>query len=761
MVIQVITIFETVPDQTIEEHLVHSQFLIEMLRLNNDKKLIDQSTEELNSSSGSKDIDNDISVGSNEFSDTKSMSDVHDNDSEIILKLFMEQRKRKILRFLKNKNDTFIKPKIKSVSNNSKKFTLNHNVKPKTASSTELLSTKLQTTKVKNRKTRSNIQKKQFKPVIIIKEKNLDVLKDVDKKKKQNQNKCCSQSTSTKHETELPISNVELKPTPIPTIDKKDPEPPQPVIKTLEDQSIKELNSSSGSKDIDDDISVGSNEISDTKSMSDVHDNDIEIILKLFMIKQERKIRQFLKNKNDTLIKSKIKSVSNNSEKFTLNHNVKPKTASSTELLSTKLQTTKVKNRKTRSNIQKKQFKPVIIIKEKNLDVLKDVDKKKKQNQNKCCSQSTSTKHETELPISNVELKPTPIPTIDKKDPEPPQPVIKTLKEQLIEELNNSSGSEDIDDDISVGSNEISDTKSMSDVHDNDIEIILKLFMIKQERKIRQFLKNKNDTLIKSKIKSVSNNSEKFTLNHNVKPKTASSTELLSTKLQTTKVKNRKTRSNIQKKQFKPVIIIKEKNLDVLKDVDKKKNKTRTSVALNQLQPNIKVNIQAELPISNVELKPTPIPTIDKKDPEPPQPVIKTLKDQLIEELNNSSGSEDIDDDISVGSNEFSVTYSMSDIHDNDSSNLIPIGRYLLYRSRNNSSAKKTRVHIAQNFDILVKACSNLKTNRYKSTKPIILLAAKKECRLLKSLESKLIKKKKLLHKANAILKNRGTELTE
>ncbi|KAE9533249.1 hypothetical protein AGLY_009290 [Aphis glycines] len=655
--------------------------LIEMLRLNNDKKLIDQSTEELNSSSGSKDIDNDISVGSNEFSDTKSMSDVHDNDSEIILKLFMEQRKRKILRFLKNKNDTFIKPKIKSVSNNSKKFTLNHNVKPKTASSTELLSTKLQTTKVKNRKTRSNIQKKQFKPVIIIKEKNLDVLKDVDKKKNKTRTSVAlnqlQPNMKVNIQAELPISNVELKPTPIPTIDKKDPEPPQPVIKTLEDQSIKELNSSSGSKDIDDDISVGSNEISDTKSMSDVHDNDIEIILKLFMIKQERKIRQFLKNKNDTLIKSKIKSVSNNSEKFTLNHNVKPKTASSTELLSTKLQTTKVKNRKTRSNIQKKQFKPVIIIKEKNLDVLKDVDKKKNKTRTSVAlnqlQPNIKVNIQAELPISNVELKPTPIPTIDKKDPEPPQPVIKTLKEQLIEELNNSSGSEDIDDDISVGSNEFSDTKSMSGIHENDCEI-MRLFMKQRKRKILRFLKNKNDKFIKPKIKSVSNNSEKFTLNHNVKPKTASSTELLSTKLQTTKVKNRKTRSNIQKKQFKPVIIIKEKNLDVLKDVDKKKNKTRTSVALNQLQPNIKVNIQAELPISNVELKPTPIPTIDKKDPEPPQPVIKTLKDQLIEELNNSSGSEDIDDDISVGSNEFSVTYSMSDIHDNDSSNLIPIG---------------------------------------------------------------------------------------
>jgi len=198
-------------------------------------------------------------------------------------------------------------------------------------------------------------------------------------------------------------------------------------------------------------------------------------------------------------------------------------------------------------------------------------------------------------------------------------------------------------------------------------------------QKLLQCLEKSNDTILKPKIKLVSNNLEKFNLNHNVKPKIASSTELINSKLKPTKVTNHRTRSTVQQKQFKPVITTKEKNLEVLKNVDIKKYKTRSSVTLNQLQPNIKVNIKAELPISNVDLKPTPIPINEKKDPEPPEPIIKKLKEQLIEELyNSSSSSEDIDDNISVGSNEDWNDYfdsnSMSEVYDNDSSNSIPVG---------------------------------------------------------------------------------------
>ncbi|XP_050062134.1 uncharacterized protein LOC114122077 [Aphis gossypii] len=350
----------------------------------------------------------------------------------------------------------------------------------------------------------------------------------------------------------------------------------------------------------------------------------------------------------------------------------------------------------------------------------------------------------------------------------------------------------------------------------NDSKIQMRLNIQRHRQKLLQCLENSNDTFLKPKIKSVSNNLEKFTLNHNVEPKTAFSTELLSSKLEPTKVTNRKTRSYVQKKQLKSVIAIKEKNLDVLKDVDKKKKKTRTSVTLNQLQPNIKVNIQAKLPISNVKLKPTPICTIDKKDPEPPQPVIKKLKDLLIEELNNSSGSEDIDDDISVGSNEFSVTYSMSDVHDNDSSNLIPVGvekhyehkqppdsdeskkdsscyscdsdiaqsdnnhpatrkksltrnsrepckRFKTSRDRNthNTIEQESRKHVSLGFVILRENLSYLRTNRRIASKLSILLAAKKECKLLRHFESRLIEEKKLLQKANYIFKKRIAELTE
>lgn len=360
-----------------------------------------------------------------------------------------------------------------------------------------------------------------------------------------------------------------------------------------------------------------------------------------------------------------------------------------------------------------------------------------------------------------------------------------------------------------------------------DSKVQMRLNIKLHRQKLLQCLEKSNDTVLKPKIKLVSNNLEKFNLNHNVKPKITSSTELINSKLEPTKVTNHKTRSTVQRKQFKPVIITKEKNL--LTNVDIKNYKTRSSITLNQLQPNIKVNIKAELPISNVELKQTPIPIIEKKDPEPPEPIFKKLKEQLIEELyNSSSSSEDIDDNISVGSNEdwndFFDSNSMSDVYDNDSSNSIPVGvnkyehekpdnkkskkdssyyscdsdiaqsdsKYPATRKRtrtrkmvnltnsqrksnspkkrfrkpqdrtiHNAKERACRERIAQKFDILRKSCSYLNTNRRVPSKHSILLAAKKECDLLKHFENKLVAEKKVWRKANDILKNRIAKLTE
>ncbi|KAE9543247.1 hypothetical protein AGLY_003158 [Aphis glycines] len=356
----------------------------------------------------------------------------------------------------------------------------------------------------------------------------------------------------------------------------------------------------------------------------------------------------------------------------------------------------------------------------------------------------------------------------------------------------------------------------------DDSKVQMRLNIKLHRQKLLQCLEKSNDTVLKPKIKLVSNNLEKFNLNHNVKPKIAPSTELINSKLEPTKVTNHRTRSTVQQKQLKPVITTKEKNVDI------KKHKTRSSVTLNQLKPNIKVNIKAELPISNVELKPTPIPIIEKKDPESPEPIIKKLKEQLIEELyNSSSSSEDIDDNISVGSNEdwndFFDSNSTSDVYDNDSSNSIPVGvnkyehekpdnkksikdssyysndsvitqsdsKYPVTRKRtrsrrmvlltnsqhksnspkkrfrkpqdrtiHNAKERACRERIAQKFDILRKSCSYLNTNRRVPSKHSILLAAKKECDLLKHFESKLVAEKKVWRKANDVLKNKIAKLT-
>jgi hypothetical protein len=155
----------------------------------------------------------------------------------------------------------------------------------------------------------------------------------------------------------------------------------------------------------------------------------------------------------------------------------------------------------------------------------------------------------------------------------------------------------------------------------NHSKIRMRLNIQRHRQKLLQYLQNSGDTILKPKIKLVSNSLKKNIFKHDVKPKIALSTELLNRKLKPTKISN---------------------------------HKTRSTDTLDQLQPNIKVNVEAELPSSNIELKQKSISNNEIIDPhDPPEPIIKKLKEQLIEELyNSSSESEDIDDNISVGSNE-------------------------------------------------------------------------------------------------------------
>ncbi|XP_060846006.1 uncharacterized protein LOC132925648 [Rhopalosiphum padi] len=289
----------------------------------------------------------------------------------------------------------------------------------------------------------------------------------------------------------------------------------------------------------------------------------------------------------------------------------------------------------------------------------------------------------------------------------------------------------------------------------NQSKIKMRLNIQRHRQKLLQYLQNSGDTILKPKIKLVSNSLEKIIFKHDVKPKIALSTELLNRKLKPTKIRN---------------------------------HKTISTDTLDQLQPNIKVNVEAELPSSNIELKQRSISNNEIIDPlDPPKPMIKKLKEQLIEELyNSSSESEDIDDDISVGSNE-----NWSEIPDEavkyyeqeqpvDEKNK---GLYSYYlnsskknqtrksqhksnksdqrfrkphdRSLHNAKERACREEIAKKFDILRKYCSYLNSNRRVPSKHSILLAAKKECDLLKHFENKLIAEKKELCKANNLLKER------
>ncbi|XP_060845297.1 GATOR complex protein WDR24-like [Rhopalosiphum padi] len=285
----------------------------------------------------------------------------------------------------------------------------------------------------------------------------------------------------------------------------------------------------------------------------------------------------------------------------------------------------------------------------------------------------------------------------------------------------------------------------------NQSKIKMRLNIQRHRQKLLQCLQNSGDTILKPKIKLVSNSLEKIIFKHNVKPKIALSTELLNRNIKPTKIRN---------------------------------HKTISTDTLDQLQPNIKVNVEAELPSSNIELKQKSISNNEIIDPlDPPKPMIKNLKEQLIEELNNSSSeSEDTDDNISVGSNEnwseIFQTDNKSNVYNNVNRNSIPDEAvkyyeqeqpvnekskeqysYYLNSSKKNQTRKSqhksnksdqkfrkpherflhnakeraSREEIAKKFDILRKYCSYLNSNRRVPSKHSILLAAKKEVRFVKT----------------------------
>jgi len=78
-----------------------------------------------------------------------------------------------------------------------------------------------------------------------------------------------------------------------------------------------------------------------------------------------------------------------------------------------------------------------------------------------------------------------------------------------------------------------------------------------------------------------------------------------------------------------------------------------------------------------------------------------------------------------------------------------------LDRSLHNAKERACRESIAKKFAILRKSCSYLNSNRRVPSKHSILLAAKKECDLLKLFEKKMLAEKKILRKTNDILKKR------
>ncbi|KAL4152673.1 hypothetical protein QTP88_000506 [Uroleucon formosanum] len=299
----------------------------------------------------------------------------------------------------------------------------------------------------------------------------------------------------------------------------------------------------------------------------------------------------------------------------------------------------------------------------------------------------------------------------------------------------------------------------------NDSKIQMRLNIKRHRQKLLQCLENTNDTFLKPKIKLISNDLEKFNLNHNVK------------------------------------------------------RKTRSSIPVNQLQPNVRVNKQYE-PLSNVELKLEPSPNIKIKKSEPPSVTLKKLKEQLIEEqcyssssdeieLCYSSSSEENDDNISVGNNEdWNEHFQTHNENDSDNSSIIEVKyngqeqpanykskekymdmdkdmdsssdddnpvldiNYSPSRKRSivipkkhqikvkpskprlrkckdkaihNAKERACRSRLAQRFQYLSNYCSYVNSNRRVPSKVSILLAAKKECGLLLHFNNKIIAEKKWL----------------
>ncbi|XP_060857642.1 uncharacterized protein LOC132935187 [Metopolophium dirhodum] len=284
----------------------------------------------------------------------------------------------------------------------------------------------------------------------------------------------------------------------------------------------------------------------------------------------------------------------------------------------------------------------------------------------------------------------------------------------------------------------------------DDSKIQMRLNIKQHRQKLLQYLENTNDTVLKPKIKLISNDIEKSNLNHNVK------------------------------------------------------RRTRSSITVKQLQPNVKVKIKEE-PLSNFELKLEPLPNIEIKDPEPSPVIIKKLKEQLIEEeLYYSSSSEEIGNNISVGNTE---NFQSHNDNDSNNSSIIEVVKYdgeeqlandkskkkcMYYncnsdnslldinyplttkrkimilkknvrksedRDKHNAKERECRKLVAKKFQTLRKCCSYLNTNIRRPSKLSILLAAKKECDLLRHNGKKMEAEKIYWLKANKILKNRINEL--
>ncbi|XP_025203218.1 uncharacterized protein MAL13P1.304-like [Melanaphis sacchari] len=312
----------------------------------------------------------------------------------------------------------------------------------------------------------------------------------------------------------------------------------------------------------------------------------------------------------------------------------------------------------------------------------------------------------------------------------------------------------------------------------SDSKTQIKLNIKQHRQKLFNCLQNTNDNVLKSKIKNIILNDTK----DNAKE---SSAKLLKPNLELiNKITNHQARSTLQVKQPKPKEAVKNNNLEVLTNADIQNHKT------------------VKVPKTKIK---------DHKHP----PVFKKLKEILLEELDNNSDENDdnisvgSEDDISVGNND-----DWNDIcqhEENDGSNLKSIDavKYSKHeQSQNNNNKEEDSIYIsecdsdidypttskicqtvkkaatkprfkkkkikkledsetrlkrntnerrfrnlvAKRFDNLGKSCIYLTSNRRVPTKVSILLAASKECELLRRFEKKLLMEKKLLQKKKEAL---------